>query len=368
MKTKLAVAIVLILVLSGLIAGYNYFIGPIVPVQTGVPSQTEAPSQTGGESVEAGVNYLETAKAIYSYIETQRKSDGFYVYSSNCNDESCSFFNQSYETGNTWPAYAAVSLYGATGDGAYLDRARRDADLMIEHCGKDPTECITVAYQINDLYAATGDKKYLDFIVSEADALEAISDEDYLRVTDSSMLFAVDSLQLADAYKLTGEQRYLDSSLRKLQTIDEVFSVEDRKITVYERDGRKFNVYSCWPELARMHLYGATGDAKYLSQAKEFADGMRVQDNVHQLWFMTDIQPCIDVYQQLGAATGDPMYGEGADSMVRHVIAKYWDSSASPKVSGNNAIKSSVDKDHSLITDSSYMVYLLSNVRSGVSV
>ncbi len=359
MSRQILVAVVIIAVLGAALGGYYLVTGgfnPTVPVND-VPVEGTQPSDGAAGTVEAGVDPLAAAAEIYAYIQTQRREDGFYDYASNCGD-GCPFVGAVFKNANTWPTYAAVGMYQATGDDGYLADARRDADKMIEWCAEDQKECVRVTYQVNELYKETKDERYADFVKSEADVLIDPVNQEFIG-TDMPMLLAIDSLQLAQVYEMTNDEKYLDAAVSKLTSAD---SNMEKEMILYAVDDRVLKTYACWPELASIEIYKATGDRAYLDRVVDFIDDLRIADNVHQMWYMTDVQPCMDLYVQLGSITGDGKYTLGALSIMNHILDNYWDSKANPKVSGGGSIKSTKDQNDSGITDSAYMVWLLAKI------
>jgi hypothetical protein len=352
---QLIFAAVIIVVLGAVLGAYYYITGSSeVRIPSNIQPTQELPGETGG------MTGLQVAARIYDYIGTQRNADGFYLYSSNCEGD-CPFVGSVFKNANTWPNYASIGMFRATGDPSYLDSARRDVDTMMAWCEQDKRECVRILYQVAELYKETGDRKYLNFVVDEIGVLTA--NEGGFADTNEAMLLAIDSIELAVAGKMTGDQKLIPKSVEKLSESERL--VANNHI-VYESDGNKFRTFSCWPELARIELYKATEDKSYLEKVKTFADSVKLDNNVQHLWFMTDIQPCIDVYQQLGELTGDRSYSQAADKMIEWVLQNFWDSKNAPKVSGNDSIKSTVDQKFSSITDSAYMVYLLSKSKDSV--
>ena len=329
-----------------------------------VPEETVVSPETQTE--QEGTDSLEIASTIYSYIQTQRNSEGFYHYSSNCDDD-CPFKDQVFKNANTWPTYASVGMFVATGEQRYLDDAERDADALLAWCEEDPVECVRVTYQISSLADVSSNEKYSNFVIDEADVLIDPANSEIVG-TDMPMLLSIDSIQLADVYGITGDEKYLTSSIEKLNEAEAALESDSFEggaaLPVYARDGNLFKTFACWPQLAKIELYKSTGEKSYLDEVASFVDGVKVDENVHSLWFMTDVQPCIDIYIQMGELTGDSSYTDGAVRMMQSTLDLYWDTPSNVITSGNNAIKSARDADDSSITDSSYMVYLLSKVNS----
>jgi rhamnogalacturonyl hydrolase YesR len=355
MKSQLIVAVAVIIVLGGL-SGTYYYMSPVqVSQQTDNQPTVQQPTVDVKEE-KVGMTGLEVAKRITDYIGTQRNSEGFYTYSSNCEAPQCPFVDQVFKNANTWPVYAYVGMYRATKDSKYLESAKRDADAMLEWCAQDRNECVRVLYQVYNLYGETNDQKYFDFLKSEADALVALPDQPE---TNFTMLIAIDSLELSDVYVLTGDRSLLETSAKKLEQSEDL--LQNEKL-LFEVNGNKYYTFSCWPELARLEMFKASDDGKYLDEVKRFADGRDLPNNNHLQGWMTDAQPCIDVYLSLGELTGDASYTTGAEKMTQNVLTNFWDSKENPKVSGNDAVISNGGSDFSTVTESSYMAYLLSRM------
>lgn len=342
------IAVVIVLVLAAALGAYYYSGGSLNLTSQPAQTQQNVPANT--------MTGLEIAKTIYAYIDTQRNSDGFYSYASNC-DSNCPFSGSVFKNANTWPVYASVGMYRATNDTKYLGAAKRDADTMLKWCAQDGRECVRVLYQVDALNRDSGDQKYSDFLQQEAKTLMALPDQPE---TNFTMLISIDSVELADAYVQTGDKTMLDASVAKLNQAENLLSQEK---VLFEQNGNKYQTFSCWPQIARLELFRATDDSKYLDSVKRFVADRNIPGNLNLFWMMTDLQPCMDVYQSLAELTGDSGYSAAAQKIAQHIITNYWDSSVGPKVSGNNAIKSNGDQKFSTITEASYMTYMLSRMK-----
>lgn len=346
MKTQFLIAAVLIVVLGG-VGGAYYYLAPPAPAQTGGEVQTpgdQRQTMTG----------LQIAERIYGYVESQRRADGLYDYATNCNETVCSFdFENPHDISNAWAAYASVGMYGATGDQRYLDAAKADGEKILQYCGSGREECVSIGYQIVALYEATGDSRYLD--LAEAEAAILMEEGRGLYDSGSAMLVGGDSKGMAELARASGDAAYSQDASRILE--GEVGALEN-EVPLYVRDeggsARVYKSFACWPQLARLSLYQATGDRAHLDAAAAFAGDMDVPGHVGDLVSATDIQPCIELYHDLGSLTGEQAYGDGADVMVQHVLDGQWDYGAS------DSIRFYRDKSFSTLTDSSYMVNILS--------
>lgn len=346
MDKRVASAVIAILTLAG------------VALLLTVPEKaTEKPAE-GGKLSGIGI-----ASKIYGYIEGQRRDDGYYDYASNCNEDDCKFdFKNPHEISNAWAAYAAIGLYRATGQERYLDDAKRDGEKLIQFCGSNEEECVSITYQIVALYEATGDPRYLELAKAEAGYL--MDAEKSLYDSGFTMLIGGDSKGLADLGTSAKDPSYSDSALRILDGEEKAAESDFPLYAVSNgSDSVVYKMFSCWPQLARISLYRSTGDGKYLKAVEEFADSFEVAEHVGDLYSATDMQPCADMYQNLAELTGEKRYDDGAKKILQRIITDLWDSEYGKKPLGKNSVKFMADKGFSTLTDSSYMVYLLSRDR-----
>lgn len=346
-----AIAAIAVVLAAGL--GAYYYFGTDMGAQYG-----QQPSQAPQVAPANTLTGLQVATRINDYVATQRNADGFYHYSVNCLPEENCFNAPVYEMANTWPVYANVGMYKATGDSKYLDAAKRDADTMMSWCENNASYCVYVTYQIYDLYKATGDARYLDFVKNEADVISNV--DNAIEFSNDSMLLSSAAIEFADLYGETKNSTYADWA--RADT-DEAQSILLSYTIVFGNNGHDFRAFSCWPQLANARLYGETRDQKILENITAFMNDYNLQNNFLYLWFMTDIQPCIDLYQTMGDLTGNQSYYDTAHNMSQYVLTDFWDTKSNPKVSSSDAIKFSKDKSFETVTDSSYMVKLLSRMK-----
>ncbi|MBI4894265.1 MAG: hypothetical protein HY833_00820, partial [Candidatus Aenigmarchaeota archaeon] len=355
MKTQITVAIVLILVLGGLIAGYHYLVGPIVPAQEEVQPVAQVPAEP-----EKFV-YLEAAKEIQGFIDTRRTDDGYYKYSYNCENrfETDCNLDLMYESTNAWTTLSNLRLYQATGEQAYLERAKRDADAVMDWCAGQPNDgkiCLWILVQISELYEETGDQRYADFLLGKGEMLLNIvndTDSDVVWQRNSTMMIGIDARELAAIYKINGDQRYIDEA--KIR-IEEAYWGTPDNYPLYQFNGNNYLENSCWPELANMEIYEATGDQASLAQALDLLDTLDPATNVFYMNFLTNLQSCNELYLKAYEATGDNKYMEGAVKMADFVLVDRWDSPENNLVSGSGTILSDDYSKVDTLTDTAYMV------------
>lgn len=351
MSKQVLVSVVIIFSLGALLAFYYHFIEGTQPLtDTGQPviGTTDQSAQNNDVKNLTG---LEAAEKIYAYIEAQRRQDGLYEYASKCDERVCNFdFTNPHGLSNAWAAYAETGLYDVTGDSSYLDAARADGEKILGFCGTNEGGCVSIIYQIVALYEVTGDPRYIDLAKAEADIL---MNRDDLYDSGFTMLIGGDSKGLARLSQSSGDATYSTDALKVLS--GEIAALENEiPVYVYSKDGSTavYKTYACWPQLARTHLYEATGDESHLEEARRFADSLSLPDYASQMVSATDIEPCIELYQKLATATGDQSYRAGADRMIQYVLTNYMDKEL-------GSVRFASDKGFSTLTDSAYMVYLL---------
>jgi len=298
---------------------------------------------------------LEIARQTSDYIDTQITKDGIYSYSSHCEPECPQGFSGAFHTTNAWTSLANTGLFAATSDKSYLKNAKRDADVLIDWCGDKTDECLWVLVQIVELYKATDDVKYLNFLTNAGDVLLETP------VFEHGMISAIESRELALLYELTGDTKYLDESLVRL---DKSKSLAESSQTLYAFEDFLVHDTVCWNVLAESELYAVTQDNKHLENVNLFFTKSNVKTYANQLIFLSNIQPCIESLLTLYDATGDVKYKEDAIAMAEYVVTNTWDSSESKKNYGEGAFLMESGSTVNSLTDSGYMVYLLSKLKS----
>jgi uncharacterized protein YyaL (SSP411 family) len=362
MKTQLTVAIVLILVLGGLIAGYYHFVGPIVPVKDGTQPAVQPPAEM------KNAVHLDAAKKIQEFIDTRRTDDGYYKYSYNCENglETDCHLDLVYGSTNAWTSLSNLRLYQATGNQVYLEKSKRDADAVIDWCKvqpKDGNSCLWILVQISELYDETGDAKYKDFLLEKGRMLmDVINDKnpEVVWQRNSTMMTGIEARELAMIYKINGDRKYIDEA--KIRIEEAYFGTPDN-YPLYQFNGNNYLENSCWPELANMEIYEATGDRASLAQALDLLDTFEPATNVFYMNFLTNLQSCNELYLKAYKATGEKKYMDGAAKMADFVLEDRWDTPEHKLVSGSGSILSDDYSKVDTLTDAAYMVSLLSQIK-----
>jgi len=365
MKSQIVIAFLLIAALGMGVVGYNYLYPPQAPAQTDV--RPEAAPVTGQVNEVEGASFSEAAGRIQAFIDSRRTGDGFYKYSFSCENDpqGCGFASGEveliYPTSNSWTALSNLGIYKMTGDGSRLDRAKADADKLIEWCSADPRMCLWVLSQVSELEKETGDSKYSSFLMSQGEMLLSIDDDTDSEIVgqrNSRMMLGIEARELAQIYGLAKDQRYIDEAERRIQE-SASDSLPDVTV-VYEFDGNKYTTMSCWTHLANAQIAEATGDGAYTQRVESFLSAFKPAQNVVYMSFMTDLQPCAELYQMAADLTGKDEYRSAAASMASSMLDRLWDTPENIFANGNDAVLTSSASHVDTITDNAYMVWLLS--------
>jgi len=362
MSRQVFVALVIVVVIGGLAGAYYYVIGSYTPTQNPTEEPSSEAPVSGAE--ETGITELEAARQIQSFIDSRRTEGGFYKYSYNCekNLETDCGLDLIYETTNSWTAYSNLAMYRATGEKTYLEGAKRDADRVIEWCSDSANNkmCSWILVQIYELYEETVDKRYSDFLLSQGETLlnlDNVDDPEIDSQRNSTMMLGIEARELALIYKINGDERYVDEAKVRIERAYGGFTPDN--YIMYQFNGNSFKYNSCWPELANIALYEATKDTSYLEQSKDLLDTFDPAINVVYMNFLTNLEPCIELYQRVYDVTGEKKYMEGAGKMLDYMLKERWDSPENMLVSGSGTVLSDSYSKVDTLTDVAYMVVLL---------
>lgn len=364
MSRQILVAVAVIVVLGAAVGAYLYMGGSLVQrEQLSQGTEQAAPDMVVEKVPLTGA---QAAREIQSFVDTRRMSDGYYGYSYNCEkgfQKDCNL-DISYPTTNAWTTLSNLGMYRATGEQSYLDNAKRDADLMIKWCEGEAKICQWVLVQINELYKETGEDRYREFLLSEGALLidaEQYTDAETVFQRNSTMLLGIEARELAQIYSINKNPAYLEEARDR---INQAYEERPDNWIVYEFNGNKFMKNSCWAELANMEIYAATGDQNNMLQAKDLLDSFDPAGNSVYMLFMTNLQPCAELYVKVYQATGDEKYLDGAVKISNYILSNLWDRKEAPIVSGSGTILYETEsKKIDTLTDTSYMVYILSMIK-----
>jgi uncharacterized protein YyaL (SSP411 family) len=188
-------------------------------------------------------SYLQWAKSIHDYLTQFLMNEAGVFYTSQDADldadtEGKAYFSLSsdqrqrlgtppidtniYARENGWVISALTALYGATGDGDYLNQARRAAEWIVKHRGlggggfrhgESATDTpflgdtLAMGRALLDLYAVTGERPWL----ARAEAAAGFIDQHFLDAEGGGFATSAQSQQTAG---LPVGARHLDSNIR----------------------------------------------------------------------------------------------------------------------------------------------------------
>jgi len=304
---------------------------------------------------------LEIAKMSYGFFGKMRMEDGRYSYREFCtgegNEKKCEILPHSYTPTNAWVMLADLGLYEATNEQKYLDSAKNEMSVLLDNC-KDNAGCLWTLVQMARLYKNTNDSAYLENIRNFADML--LENESQ----EGVMMNGIEARQFAAVYSLTGEQKYLAESLNRLQKAEN--SMDSERL-LYTVNGLEVRDFVCSAELARLELYRATKNQKYLDAVKSFFDVADISSHGKELWHQTAIEPCIENLILLYTETGDVKYWNQAYNLTQYMITYRWDSplQQAEKYNGDGAFlfETYLYNNTKTVTDTGYAVYLLSTMK-----
>ena len=238
---------------------------------------------------------------------------------------------------------------------------------MIDWCSTQPDDgqiCLWILVQIDDLYRETGDAKYRDFLLEKGQMLMDIgrsTDPEVIDQRNSTMMLGIEARELAAIYQINKDQSYIDEATARINAAYEGGTPDN--YVVYNFNDNPFKYNSCWPELANMEIYAATSDDSNLAQALDLLDTYDPAGNVLYMGFLTNIEPCGELYLKAYEATGDDKYRQGAEKIVRHILEHRWDTAENNLVSGSGTVLRDDMSKVDTLTDVAYLVRILSALK-----
>ena len=232
------VLIVVLILISGL-AAYEIFFNP------------------------ANITGIEAAKGAAAFIDGMRLPDGNYVLSKSCNEQNCindlsATTTDATPPSNAWAALAFAGLHRATGDAKYLDKARLEADKMLETCrsgSSHESDCDWSLSQLKEVYTETKDEKYMQFITERAAALHNNTPP---LVNKNSMVLSLE----ARSYAAAGNAKWFAEAIGMAE------KAAARDVVISENPPLRAN--DCWIILAKMDGFEAFGTKTLKDDATAF--------------------------------------------------------------------------------------------------
>lgn len=322
-----------------------------------IPAQNTTVTPSISAKIASDKKYKEIIKEAITYVESQRRPDGFYDYIARY-DEQCTLKDgkktcpfggtRMFETTNSWTALAHFAAYKALGDKSELQKANRDLTKLTDWCSLDPKKCLWVLAQPAIIYQDTKDPKILDFLKSQGEVLFSSIP------STNTMLVAIESRELALLYEIFQDTKYLNASNNRLALASR--GLNDQQ-NIYGSSPLKFAESSCWISLANGQLSTATKNEKEKSNTLAFLDNGKILQNFNNFYNPVQIQPCIETYFQIGSNTE-------AKNLLEKFIVGFYDGGETKLIygEGGTVFQQNSRLKMIVLTDSAYTVFLLSKL------
>lgn len=310
----------------------------------------------------------EIAQRSANFLDLMRTNDGKYYFVQECVDNSteigCYIYELSTQNTNAWPLLAYTSLYKSTADSSYLEKAKEDMRILSEYCSANSEDCLWILVQMIEYQKATGDTQYSSLISNLGQQLLVTSEK------NSTMLLGIESRELALLYGMNGNETYLHEATTRMYESKSLWSntgPDELQASLYLDNGFRFYGYSCWTELAQIEIYQATNDESYLASAKSFFDSANIDKHSRKIDQLIALQPCAESLMKLYSISGSQTYRDQALNISQYIVTYRWDpdTQIAQKYNGDYGFLSRSYLYHNwkIITDTSYMIYLLAQMK-----
>lgn len=320
-----------------------------------LPSPYYSPVLTKKTSPQKIFTAEEIAKQTLSFLNKQKRADGFYNFFSHYEDlckerkdlDSCPLKGRNLvEPANMWVLLARLSFYqNFSHKKRDLLQAETDAQILIDFCNRQKEKCVAVLMPIFKLYQQTGKEKYKNFL--------KIMGEELLREKEEGndvMIMGIKAREEALLYQLFSNINYLVNAKRRVFQAKQIS--QERK----QKEGR-FSEAACYIVLAEMEISKAARDKSLAKEAAVFL----ISDKVKQLEEgpLTLIQPCIEAAYESSRFLSDNRLKKIASKMMDKYIINRWDPPILKRRYGEGGFLLGEGETPINITDAGYMVYLL---------
>lgn len=299
----------------------------------------------------------EVVSQILSYIQTQKRPDGFYDYIFQLKDSQTKGLEKSYPTTNAWTALAFASGYKVFNEGKYIDLADADIEALYTYCQQNKSQCLWVLWQLD---------KISDFVKSDLARSLYLQLGDELMVTsqkDDLMLLSIEVRELAQLYRLTNDNRFLTEAENRYASAKENFT---KQPIVYQTGESVFPHHACWFTLAALELSQITQNNQESADARNFIDQAAIEQNFDKFQYPVEVMPCLETYFVLSQTYSNSYYGS-FQTLMDKFSNKAFDGAGKNLLYGKGGIifdlkgnKNSREGNLVNLTDSAYMAYLLS--------
>jgi len=209
----------------------------------------------------ANITGIEAATHATAFVNGMRLPDGNYVPSQKCSEKNCTNDPSTTDATpqlNAWAALAFTGMYQATGDVQYLDKARLEADKMLETCRSGSvheSDCDWSLSQLKEVYNETKDEKYMQFIIARATALHENTPPS---LNKNSMVLSLE----ARSYAAAGNAKWFAEAMSMAE------EAANRDAVISEKPLLRAN--DCWIILAKMDGFEAFGTKTLKDDATKF--------------------------------------------------------------------------------------------------
>lgn len=294
----------------------------------------------------------EIADSTITFLNNQLRPDGFYnfeLYQTNvCTKQSnasgCIAGDKNViEIVNMWTILGRLGYYRSfSRNPTDLTPAKTDADMLISYCQDDPKKCFGATVSFAELWTETNENKYKQFLDRLGESLLTLNSNDL-------MTLGIQTRALGRMYALTHDTRYLDLAKQKLTELTNT-SLE------YKTQNGKED-FLCYVLLAKSEIGQSANDQTILKETSTVLSNNEETVVSKQL---TLIQPCIETAFNLAKYTNDQMMKNKAVQLLKQYVSERWDGPGLGRSYGLGGFAATIDPRFINITDTGYMLYLLS--------
>lgn len=347
--------------------GYKFFLEGSKTPPSSFPTLLTSPSPQAPSQVT--LSSKEIIKEILNFIDSQRNPDGFYNYVSHYEDQCrgegenrvCPFKGtRVFPTTNAWTTLAYVGAYQVLQDESYLSQAQEDMQKLLAFCQKNPEECLWDLVPLFKFFKEIPDEQLLDFLKGQGGLLLTTSEEAPVSLETEVRELAFLYDLIADSSFLNEAKRRLESSRASLENIRVFYEAKELQVPM----GAGW--YRCEYPLAALTFFRASGEEEYLQDAQQLIQEIDLEKNYSQFEFVSSLLPCVETLQELHKISDEEKHRDLASEILHYILLKSWDSAYTPKIYGEGMILATTRDltseilEKNLLTDSAYLVYLLS--------
>lgn len=309
------------------------------------------PSQTQNYTSEYIVSHA------IEFLNKQKRQDGYYDYFSHfdrlCTDRqdpsTCPLGgNNSIEEAAMWPLLARIAYYRSfSNDPSDLNHAKNDAQTLLKFCQQNMQRCLGTVIPMSMFYELTQNQDYKQFLQTLGTLLLE------KRIGDDVASLSLQAVELTRLFNLFSTPRYLG---RAEQLLGEAKNISLENIGQFGNDQDM-----CYLILGNVSVGIAAGDQELIDEALSFFEQLDENALSPQLSLRA---PCIESAFVLGGVLQNSAVKNQATALLERLVLERWDGPGLGKTFGGGGFFQGEDKRVITISDTSYMVYLISYVPS----